>query len=81
MSDRLKVVEFIPQKNHDAIELTETVLEKLKDGTTVAVGLVIVHRDRGVATAYSKSENYHELLSGAARLMSRLANEPGEEPG
>ena len=81
MSDRLKVVEFTPQKNQDAIELTEMALEKLREGTAVAVGLVLVLGDRAVTSAYSKTDNYHELLSGAARLVARLANEPGEEMG
>ncbi len=60
-------------KNRDAIELCEEVLARLKSGEAVAVALVEVRRGGVVATAVSKSDVYHQLNSGAARLASSLA--------
>lgn len=59
--------------NDDAIELVEGLLERLRSGDALAVAIVEVRRDREVATAYSASDQYHYLNSGAARLAARLA--------
>lgn len=59
--------------NGDAIDLVEGLLERLKAGECVAVALVEVKKDGCVATAYSHSDSYHFLCSGAARLAARLA--------
>lgn len=62
-------------KNQDAIELCEGVLERLRSGESVAFGFVEVLRGHRVVTGWSKSEVYHLLNSGAARLANRIASE------
>ncbi len=59
--------------NADAIELIEGTLERLKSGEVVAVAVVEVLREAGVANHYSQSDRYFELMAGVARLQARLA--------
>lgn len=59
--------------NDDAIELVSGVLERLRKGETIAVAVVEVLSAGGVGTHYSKSDKYHQLNSGVARLAARLA--------
>lgn len=64
--------------NHDAIQLMEGVLDRLRSGEVVAVGLVEVKQRGVVGTAYSAGTGwYHELSSGAATLAVRFATESG----
>lgn len=63
------------QNNGDAIELCEGLLERLRNGDSVAVAFVEVKRSRVVATAWSKSDTFHFLNSGAAILAARIASE------
>lgn len=63
-----------PYINNEAIQLVEELLYRLKSGQSIAVGLAEVYADGStVATAYSKSDVYHQLCSGCARLASRIA--------
>lgn len=64
--------------NEDGVKLIEGLLERLRSGEAVAVAVVEVMKAGTVATAYSASSSYHQLNSGAARLSSRLASEPGD---
>lgn len=59
--------------NADAIEIVEGLLERLKAGEVVAVAIVEVLREAGVANHYSQSNRYFELMAGVARLHARLA--------
>lgn len=61
-------------KNGEAISMCEAVLERLRSGESVAFGFVEVRRGRTVGTGWSRSEVYHLLNSGAARLAHRLAS-------
>lgn len=70
---QFRSVEAIPEINLDAIELLEGTLARLRRGESVAVALVEVFANGGVGTAYCKSNHYHQLNSGAARLAARLA--------
>lgn len=65
--------EAAPAINEEAIELVEGVLERLKTGKSLAIAIVEVYSTNEVGTAYSKSNKYHHLNSGAARLAARLA--------
>lgn len=60
--------------NADAIEMIEGVLEELRSGAATAVAFVVVKADGCVATAWSKSQSYHLLTSGAATLLTRIAS-------
>ena len=62
-------------KNGDAIELCEGLLERLRSGESVSIAFVEVKRSRVVATAWSKSDTFHFLNSGAAILATRIASE------
>jgi hypothetical protein len=59
--------------NADAIELIENVLINLRSGDVVAIGVVAVGKDGSVSTAWSDSNSYHLLNSGAARLAASLS--------
>ena len=67
----------IPDDPDLAIEagsrLCEELLERLRAGQSVAVAFVEVKRGGIVATAFSKSDVFHFLNSGAATLANRLA--------
>lgn len=62
-----------PDRNDDAIQLVEGLLERLRSGEALAVAIVEVQKGGNVATAFSKGLHYHALNSGAARLAARLA--------
>lgn len=62
--------------NSDALQLAEATVERIKSGEVIAVAIVEVRRERTVAIAYSRSDQYHLLNSGAARLANRIASEP-----
>jgi hypothetical protein len=78
------MTEVVPLKkiehevNDDAIKLAEGLLERLRSGEAIACAFVEVKRAGWVATAYSKSNSYHHLLSGACRLQNRIASEPDD---
>lgn len=75
MSEKYKVVQLAPTNiNDDAVHLIEDVLERLRRGESIAVAVVEVMKAGNVATAYCKSQSYHHLNSGAARLAARLAS-------
>lgn len=63
--------------NEDAVQMIEGLLARLKDGTAQAVGFVEVKNHGGVATGWSGAPLgwYHQLRSGAARLLARLSSE------
>lgn len=65
--------------NHDAVALIRETLDRAEKGEVIAVAIVEVRKARTVATAVSKSECYHALNSGAARLAAHLANIPDED--
>ena len=70
------VVKLAPREvNQEAIEIVEDVLARLKSGESLAVAVVEIRQGRTVGTAYSASDYYHELNSGAARLAARIAME------
>lgn len=74
--DVLKLVPVVPgypERNEDAIQLVEGVLERLRSGEVLAVAVVEVQKGGNVATAFSKATHYHALNSGAARLAAQLA--------
>ncbi len=75
MSAKLyQIVKTAPYVNQEAVDLVEGLLERLKSGHSVAVGLVEVYADGStVATAYSNSHTYHQMCSGCARLAARIA--------
>lgn len=86
MSDKGDIVPFGKPKlvqpgeatvNQDAVEIVEGILARLKDGTTQAVAFVEVKASSGVATGWSGAKLgwYHQLRSGAARLLARLSSE------
>lgn len=62
-------------KNDEAIAMCEIVLERLRTGESVAFGFVEVTRERTVTIGWARSEVYHLLNSGAARLACRIAAE------
>lgn len=64
--------------NEDALELARDLVSQIERGEVIACAFVAVRRARTVATAISKSDAYHEMNSGAARLAAMLANDPGE---
>lgn len=69
-----QIAKLPPYVNQDAVDLVEGLLERLKSGHSVAVGIAEVYADGAtVATAYSKSNVYHPLCSGCARLAARIA--------
>lgn len=69
-----QLVQSPPYVNEDAVALVEGLLERLRSGHSIAVGLAEVYADgKTVATAYSKSDVYHPLCSGCARLAARIA--------
>jgi hypothetical protein len=79
-TDNLRILKFphedpTPHINLDAIEIIEGLLERFKSGHSVALAVVEVmaEEDAGVATIYSKSNKYHQLCSGCARLATRIA--------
>lgn len=58
--------------NLDALALAEETVERIKNGQTIAVALAEVRKGGVVATAWSKSDSYHHLNSGCARLAQRI---------
>lgn len=67
-----------PPAHHEneAISLIEETLRELRDGSAIAVGIVLVRKNGNVATAWDGADNcHHQLSSGAARLANRLASE------
>lgn len=75
VGELLKLVPPAPRApNHDAVQLVEGLLERVKSGRVQAAALVQVEEDGGVGTAYSQSDCWHHhLCSGAARLALRVA--------
>ncbi|MBY0559888.1 hypothetical protein [Hyphomicrobium sp.] len=65
--------------NQRAVELVETLLERLKNGSSVAVGYFEVGRGGSVRTAYADTDdgNFHYMNSGAHLLASRFLTDPG----
>lgn len=62
----------------DTVNLLRDVLAKAEAGEIIAVAIIAVEKARTVATAWSQSDQYHLLNSGAARLAHRLAGDAGE---
>lgn len=73
MGEPIRLVEVPNPVNEDAIGLVEEVLARLKAGETLSLAVIEVKKQRTVGIAWSVNENYHELMSGAARLQARLA--------
>lgn len=74
----LKLADKPKPINHDAIEMVEGLLERLKSGETYSVALVEVYADSNtVATAWSKGGGgqFHQLNSGVSILAYRLAKD------
>lgn len=70
-----EVVEINPFVNADAVDMLRDALRKAEGGEVVACAVVLVAPGRVVMTASCKSNHYHELNSGAARLAAQLAME------
>jgi hypothetical protein len=64
--------------NDDALRLVEETLARVKAGEVVAVAIVEVRLAGSVATAFSRSECYHKLNSGCARLAVAMASIPDD---
>lgn len=79
MTEPIKLKIAQSEINDDAVRLLEESLARAKSGDVIGVAVVEVRRARTVATAFSKSETYHELNSGAARLAQSLASMPDED--
>lgn len=67
-----------PVVNDDALKVAKELVEQIERGEVVACAIVAVRRARTVATTVSRSDCYHELNSGSARLAAMMANDPGE---
>lgn len=67
------VVAIAPTINQDAVQIAQDLLDGCLSGDIVALAAVAVHRGGDVANAYSKSDRYHQLNSGVARLAARMA--------
>ena len=63
-----------PLVDADAIERVEGLLERLRSGESVACAVVEVRPGSEIATWWPANVRHHELLSGAAALMTRLAS-------
>lgn len=61
--------------NEDALEVIKGTLARVEAGEVIGVGIVEVRIAGDIATFTSKNNCYHALLSGACRLMTRLASQ------
>lgn len=71
-----KIEKVLPTPpNQDAIQVLEGILERLRSGESLAIAYVEVRQMGSVATGWADhpTGRYHFLCSGAARLLSRLA--------
>lgn len=79
MAENVIPLDFAPAPvNQSALEIVEDLLREVKSGNVLAVAIVAVHRGRIVMFDYSKSDHYHEVLSGASRLVQALASDDGD---
>lgn len=63
------------QVNTELIERLEAMLTLTRTGQIRAVAVVYVHADGAVSVGWTQSPegSYHQLVSGAASLMTRLS--------
>lgn len=77
---QLKVVEITAKDStfyQDIIQLLEGLIEKAKEGDIFAVGVVTLHQDRSVGTAWSigAEEEIHKFIGGIESLKYRAISE------
>lgn len=74
MTAPISIVERLPDAKcqQSALEHLEAALRRVKDGTTVTIGIVEVCSDGATMTHHSHSENINLLLGGISRLAHRL---------
>lgn len=63
----------------EVVAFVEAALVRAKSGETVSIALVEVKAGNTVATGYVNQSTYHHLLSGASRLVHRLAAERDDD--
>ena len=80
MTPQLKVVKITAKDSSlysDAIQLLEGVIEKIRDGDIFAVGLITLHQDKSVGTAWSigAEEQVHKFIGAVESLKYRAIKE------
>lgn len=78
MSEPVKIGMVANYVNEPAIDALEKLLDRLRSGQATAIAFVEISRGGLVSNAYFNPPHgeYHRLLSGAARLLHRIAGEP-----
>jgi hypothetical protein len=84
MTTNLKVVELLPKDSNlyqDIIQLLEDVIRRAKSGDIFAVGIVSLHQDQSVGTAWSigAEEQMHKFIGGIESLKYRAIKELMED--
>lgn len=76
MSAEIKQIRaLLDETSHEAVEIIEELLGRLKSGQSIAVAFIEVKKGGIVATCFSTDNDcFHQLNSGAASLANRLAN-------
>jgi len=79
-SNNLKVVKILPKDGllyQDAIQLLEGVIKRIKEGDIHTVGIVCLHQDQSVGTAWSTgaTEQVHKFIGGIESLKYRAIKE------